>query len=89
MVVMIYRPSPAGAPISGTPCGCWAEAPNSTPMTSDRRCINGKKTFSTQQCGDLARKSYVGYKRKYPRMQIWRGARDPIVVPKNLDDQLL
>jgi len=79
----------AGAPISGTPFGCWAGAQSSTPMTSDKRCMNGQKMFSAKQWGDLAREVYPEYKGKYPRMQIWHGARDPLILAKNLDDQLL
>ncbi|KAI0097439.1 Alpha/Beta hydrolase protein [Nemania sp. FL0031] len=78
----------AGASYAGTPAGCWAGSPDSTPLTPDPSCYRGQKTYTAQQWGDIAKSSYPGYSGKRTRMFIAHGTADPIVPIKLLSQQL-
>ncbi len=78
----------AGASYAGTPAGCWAGSPDSTPATSDPTCYRGQKTYTAQQWGDIARKCYPGYKGNRTRMLIAHGTADPVVPITLLRQQL-
>ena len=77
-----------GASYAGTPAGCWAGSPESTPFTSDPSCYRGQKTYTAQEWGDIARKSYPGYEGNRTRMLIAHGTAEPVVPIILLQQQL-
>ncbi len=78
----------AGASWSGVPAACWYGAPISTPFSSDVSCPMGRKTYTAQQWGDIARGCYPGYIGTRPRMMITHGTADTAVVYSLLSMQL-
>ncbi|KAI9170647.1 carbohydrate esterase family 1 protein [Paramyrothecium foliicola] len=77
----------AAAVYSGVPAGCMA-VPDGTPPNPYDECALGRITKTPKQWGDLVRGYYPGYTGKYPRMQIWHGTSDDIVVYHNYLEQL-
>jgi len=70
----------AGAIWSGAPDQCFAGQTSSTPSTPDQTCAQGKKTYTAQQWGDLARSSYPGYTGRRTRLIIAHGTADGLTV---------
>lgn len=77
-----------GAGFSGVPAGCFENATSSTPSNPDQSCARAQKGFTAQQWGDIARAEYPGYTGQYPKMQIWEGTADTLVLIGNLQAQL-
>jgi feruloyl esterase len=66
----------AGSIVAGIPYGC-------APATSPYTCMFTTVTKSPAQWGSLARNAFPGYTGPYPRVSIWHGTSDAVVVPGN------
>jgi poly(hydroxyalkanoate) depolymerase family esterase len=72
----------AGAPQSAYPFKCAESFADVAP------CAAGRKRLDPHALGELARSGYPGYRGRRPRVSIWHGSADPLLVPTNLNDQL-
>lgn len=72
----------AGAPQSSFPYKCATSFQQVAP------CCLGKVTHSSKEWGDLARSAYAGYQGRRPRVSIWHGSADPLLLIANLDTQM-
>lgn len=72
----------AGAPQSAFPYKCATSFKDVAP------CCLGKITHSPQEWGDLVRSGYPGYRGRRPRVSIWHGSADPLLLIANLDAQM-
>lgn len=72
----------AGAVMAGVPYRC-ADNQNAA-----YGCMFGSKNLSHTQWGDLVR-SGAPTPRAYPRVAVWHGTSDGVVVPVNADEQIL
>ncbi len=64
----------AGASIAGVPFGC------------DVGCMLGPKARSAQGWGDLVRAAYPGHTGARPRLSVWHGTADGVVLAVNLEE---
>lgn len=71
----------AGAAYSGVAHACFAGAESATPFSSNQTCAQGLE-HTPEEWGNFVRNSYEGYSGKRPRMQIYHGLADTLVVPK-------
>jgi poly(hydroxyalkanoate) depolymerase family esterase len=76
----------AGAAFMGVPFGCFANAADYPPSTS--QCTTGQKTMTAQQWGDLVRNADPGYTGPRPRMQLWHGTADTLVPYSRLAEEV-
>lgn len=72
----------AGAPQSSFPYKCATSFQEVAP------CCLGKVTHSAKEWGDLVRSGYPGYRGSRPRVSIWHGSADPLLLIANLDRQM-
>ncbi|KAI1334742.1 Alpha/Beta hydrolase protein [Xylariaceae sp. FL0016] len=72
-----------GASFSGSPAGCWDGNGNGA------NCPASGKSFTAQQWGAVALKGYPSFNGTRPKMQVWHGTADTVVVYRNLEDQLM
>jgi poly(hydroxyalkanoate) depolymerase family esterase len=66
----------AGSIVAGIPYGC-------APATSPYICMYTTVSKTPAQWGSLVRNAYSGYSGPYPRVAIWHGTSDSVVVPAN------
>jgi feruloyl esterase len=66
----------AGSIVAGIPYGC-------APATSPYICMYTAVSKTPAQWGALVRGAYPGYAGPYPRVSIWHGTSDAVVVPAN------
>jgi feruloyl esterase len=66
----------AGSIVAGIPYGC-------APATSPYICMFTTVSKTPAQWGSLARNAFPGYTGPYPRVSIWHGTSDAVVVPGN------
>ena len=66
----------AGSIVAGIPYGC-------APATSPYVCMYTTVSKTPAQWGTLVRNAYPGYSGPYPRVSIWHGTSDAVVVPGN------
>jgi poly(hydroxyalkanoate) depolymerase family esterase len=66
----------AGSVVAGLPYGC-------APATSPYTCMSPGVDKTPAQWGDLVRAAYSGYAGPWPRVSIWHGTSDTVVVPAN------
>lgn len=71
----------AGAAYSGVPDDCFFGSAAATPEGSNQTCAQGQIDHTPQVWGNYARNSYPGYAGSRPRMQIWHGLADTLVLP--------
>jgi poly(hydroxyalkanoate) depolymerase family esterase len=71
-----------GAPQSSFPYKC------ATSFEEVASCCLGKIAHSRKQWGDLARSGHPGYRGARPKVSIWHGSADPLLLITNLDDQM-
>jgi poly(hydroxyalkanoate) depolymerase family esterase len=76
----------AGASFMGVPFGCFANAADYPPSTS--QCTTGQVDRTPQQWGDLARAAYPGYSGARPRAQLWHGTADNLVPYSRLNESI-
>src|SRR5690606_6684273 len=76
----------AGASFMGVPFGCFANAADFPPGTS--QCTTGQKDLTPQQWGDLVRNAYPGYSGPRPRVQLWHGTNDTLVPYSRLNESI-
>ena len=76
----------AGASFMGVPFGCFANAADFPPSTS--QCTTGQKNLTPQQWGDLARNAFPGYSGPRPRAQLWHGTNDTLVPFSRLNESI-
>jgi len=76
----------AGASFMGVPFGCFANAADFPPSTS--QCTTGQKNLTPQQWGDLVRNAFPGYSGPRPRMQLWHGTNDTLVPFSRLNESI-
>jgi acetylxylan esterase len=79
----------AGISNSGVPAGCLAGRGTSAPGSKDERCAQGQLEKTGPQYIETVKAMFQGYAGSYPRMQIWHGAKDPLVKAVNYNHQLL
>jgi poly(hydroxyalkanoate) depolymerase family esterase len=66
----------AGSIVAGIPYGC-------APATSPYTCMFTTVSKTPAQWGTLVRNAFPGYSGPYPRVSIWHGTSDSVVVPGN------
>lgn len=66
----------AGSIVAGIPYGC-------APATSPYICMFTAVSKTPAQWGSLVRNAFPGYSGPYPRVSIWHGTSDAVVVPGN------
>jgi feruloyl esterase len=66
----------AGSIVAGIPYGC-------APATSPYICMFTGVSKTPAQWGNLVRNAFPGYSGPYPRVSIWHGTSDTVVVPAN------
>jgi poly(hydroxyalkanoate) depolymerase family esterase len=66
----------AGSIVAGIPYGC-------APATSPYVCMFTTVSKTPAQWGNLVRNAFPGYSGPYPRVSIWHGTSDAVVVPGN------
>lgn len=71
----------AGSAYSGTAHACSAGSPGSTPMERNQTCAQGLE-HTPDEWANFVYNSYPGYEGPRPRMQIWHGNADTLVVPQ-------
>jgi poly(hydroxyalkanoate) depolymerase family esterase len=76
----------AGASFMGVPFGCFANAADFPPSTS--QCTTGQKNLTPQQWGDLVRNAFPGYAGPRPRAQLWHGTNDTLVPFSRLNESI-
>jgi poly(hydroxyalkanoate) depolymerase family esterase len=76
----------AGASFMGVPFGCFANAADYPPSTS--QCTTGQRNLTPQQWGDLVRNAYPGFAGPRPRVQLWHGANDTLVPFSRLNESI-
>lgn len=69
----------AGAAYSGVPHACFAGAESATPLSRNQTCAQGLQ-HTPAEWENFVRNSYVGYDGKRPRLQIYHGLADRLVV---------
>lgn len=67
----------AGSVVAGVPYRC------ATSQTTAYTCMYSAVSKTPQQWGDLVRAGYSGYSGPRPRVSIWHGSSDAVVVPAN------
>lgn len=72
---------------SGVAAGCMA-VPEGVPANPMETCAKGNITKTAQEWGDIVRSYNPGYEGPYPRMQIWHGTSDVVVVYHNFAEEL-
>ncbi|KAH6638504.1 PHB depolymerase family esterase [Boeremia exigua] len=77
----------AASVYSGVAAGCTA-VPDGTPPNPYDPCALGRVTKTPNQWGDIVRSYNPGYSGPWPRMQIWHGTSDNIVVYQNFIEDL-
>jgi poly(hydroxyalkanoate) depolymerase family esterase len=76
----------AGASFMGVPFGCFANAADYPPGSS--QCTTGQRDLTPQQWGDLVRNAYPGYSGPRPPMQLWHGTNDTLVPYSRLNESI-
>ena len=72
----------AGAPQSSFPYKCAVS------LADVDACCRGVARHTRKEWGDLARSAYPQYHGVRPRVSIWHGKDDPLLLVSNLDDQM-
>lgn len=72
---------------SGVAAGCMA-VPEGVPANPMETCAKGNVTKTAQQWGETVRSYNPSYTGPYPRMQIWHGTSDVVVVYHNFVEEL-
>jgi poly(hydroxyalkanoate) depolymerase family esterase len=67
----------AGASFMGVPFGCFRDASDYAPGSS--QCTGGQMNRTPQQWGDLVRQANAGFTGTRPRIQLWHGTNDTLV----------
>lgn len=78
----------AGSGYSGVAAGCLAGSPGSSPSTADPACANGQHIKTQTQWVAQVKAMYPSYTGSYPRMQVWHGTVDNIVLYPNLGEEI-
>jgi poly(hydroxyalkanoate) depolymerase family esterase len=76
----------AGSAFMGVPFACFPNEADFSPGNS--QCTNGFINKAPQEWGDLARQAYPGYNGARPRMQLWHGTGDPLIVYSLLQEEV-
>ena len=77
----------AASVYSGFAAGCGAVPDGTPPNTNDKFAL-GHITKTPEEWGALVRSYYPGYTGSYPRMQIWHGTMDTVVVYQTFIEEL-
>ena len=77
----------AGAAFAGVPFACFAQGSVDS-LGWNSSCANGNVTKTGAQWGDIVRAAYPGYGGARPRMQLWHGTTDAIVVFHNFGEEI-
>jgi acetylxylan esterase len=78
----------AGSGYSGVAAGCLAGSPGSSPSSADSACANGQHIKTQAQWVTIAKAMDSSYTGSYPRMNIWHGTADSLVLYANLGEQI-
>jgi acetylxylan esterase len=76
-----------GASFSGIPYACMEGSPSSSP-SGDRSCTNGKVQKTGQQWADRVHQGYPGYNGTYPKMALFHGTADTLVLYQCLIEEI-
>jgi acetylxylan esterase len=71
----------AGAEFAGVPAGCWAVSDPNGDWSSP--CAGGMVTHTPQEWGDIARAMDLNYTGYRPRLQLWHGDADSVILYTN------
>ncbi|HEV2348035.1 MAG TPA: PHB depolymerase family esterase [Actinocrinis sp.] len=75
----------AGSAMSGVPFGCFATTDGSLWNST---CSSGQLSMTPEQWGDLARAAYPTYHGPRPRMQLWHGTADAVLLYPNFNGEV-
>lgn len=70
----------AGSAFSGMPYACLYGAGGASPSNTNQSCAQGQITKSGAQWGSFVHNGYPGYTGSYPRLQMWHGTADTLIV---------
>jgi acetylxylan esterase len=77
----------AGAAFAGVPFACFAQGSIDN-LGWSSTCAQGKVTMTGDQWGALVRAAYPGFAGKRPRMQLWHGTTDDILLFHNFGEEI-
>jgi acetylxylan esterase len=77
----------AGAAFAGVPFACFAQGSIDN-LGWSSTCAQGKVTMTGDQWGALVRAAYPGFTGKRPRMQLWHGTTDDILLFHNFGEEV-
>ncbi|MES1205568.1 MAG: PHB depolymerase family esterase [Pseudomonadota bacterium] len=77
----------AGSAFAGVAFGCFASGSVDS-LGWNSGCANGNVTKTGAQWGDLVRAAYPGFMGRRPRMQLWHGTTDAIVLFRNFAEEI-
>ena len=75
----------AGSAMSGVPFGCFATTDGSGWNSA---CANGKIIRTAREWGDLARAADPRFRGPRPRMQLWHGTADAVLLYPNFGEEV-
>ena len=77
----------AGAAFAGVAFACFAQGSVDS-LGWNSSCANGNVTKTGAQWGDVVRAAFAGYSGPRPRMQLWHGTADTIVLFHNFGEEI-
>jgi acetylxylan esterase len=78
-----------GAPFSGVAAGCFDHSTSFNPITANRTCTDGKVHKTGPEWAAQVKSFYPEYKGPYPKMSIWHGTADNLIVYASLKEMML
>ena len=79
----------AGSAFAGVPAGCWAVGFDPTPTSTwSNQCAKGQVTHTPLEWGNLARGTYPTYSGHHPRVQLFHGDDDKIILFPNFAEAI-
>jgi acetylxylan esterase len=78
-----------GAPFSGVAAGCFDHSTSFNPITANRSCTDGKVHKTGAEWASQVKSFYPGYTGTYPKMSIWHGTADGLIVYSSLKEMML
>lgn len=76
------------AAYSGIPYGCLRGSPGSSPISADQACARGEVSKTAQEWKSEVEKAWPGFNGSYPKVQVWHGTADSVVLPNNFDEEV-
>lgn len=79
----------AGAAFSGVAAGCFDHSTTFNSMSANKTCTDDKVHKTGAEWALQVRSFYPGYTGSYPRMSIWHGTADNLIVYASLKEMML